>query len=164
MKTAIYAGSFDPITYGHLWIIKQTSLLFGKLIIVIGGNSKKTYMIDLNTRVELIRDAVRDYANIEIQILDNQFLINFALSLNVKYLIRGIRNVNDYEYEKKMRYINEDICEQIQTIFLIPPREYAEISSSTIKSLIGIDGWENHVSKYIPPQSLQVLKNKIYHA
>ncbi len=159
-KTAVYAGSFDPITFGHLWVINESSLLFNKLIIAIGKNAQKNCSFDLNTRIYLLEKATCNYKNVEIKILGSEFLINYALSMNIKYIIRGIRNSNDYEYEKMMRYINSDICDKIQTIFFMPPREYAEVSSNLIKSLVGTNGWEKIVSRYVSSDVVQKLKEK----
>ena len=157
---ALYAGSFDPVTFGHLWLIREASCLFNNLIIAIGQNPQKTCSFDLNTRMNLLQYAIKDYSNVEIKILDNEFLINYAMSINIKYIIRGIRNTEDYEYEKMMRYINSDICDEVQTLFLIPPRKYAEVSSNLIKGLVGSKGWQSIASKYVPVHVIKALEQK----
>ena len=136
---AIYAGSFDPVTNGHLWIIKQASQLFESLIISIGENFEKNYTFSLEDRLECLQTSFK-----------HEFLVNYAKKMGAKYIVRGIRNASDYEYERSMRHINSDLDQDITTIFLLPPRDYVEVSSSMVKSLVGSNGWENLVSKYVP--------------
>ncbi|MCX8514194.1 MAG: pantetheine-phosphate adenylyltransferase [Pseudomonadota bacterium] len=151
VKRAVYAGSFDPVTKGHLWIIEQAAQLFNHLIIAIGENATKSYSFDIKTRLDLLRKVTKQYKNVEVSHFHNQFLIHYAAQVKAQYIIRGIRNVNDYEYEKGMRHINSDISKDITTIFLMPPRGVAEISSSLVNGLVGSDQWENIVTKYVPP-------------
>jgi pantetheine-phosphate adenylyltransferase len=159
MKKAIYAGSFDPPTNGHLWMIEQASQLFDTLIVAIGENYEKNYTFRTNERLYLLKEITKKFNNVEIVSFNNEFLVNYANKVNASYIIRGIRNSNDYEFEKTMRYINSDLNNQISTIFLIPPRNYAEVSSSMIKGLIGSNGWEEIVAKYTPNIVLQYLKS-----
>ncbi len=150
MTKAVYAGSFDPVTNGHLWIIKEASLLFEEVIVAIGDNSEKKCSFSLDDRLSFLKDATSSIPNITITSFKNEFLVHYATKQTAKYIIRGIRNSADYEYEKSMRYINNDLNSNISTIFLIPPRDYAELSSSMIKGLVGADGWEAIVNKYVP--------------
>lgn len=158
-KKAVYAGSFDPLTMGHLWIIKQAASMFDTLVVAIGQNIEKNYTFSLEDRLELLKETTSKFTNIEITEYCNEFLINYAKRINAQYIIRGIRNASDYEYEKSMRYINSDICDDINTIFLIPPRNVAEISSSLVKGLVGSKNWESVVQKYVPePVIRKMLK------
>ena len=150
MKKGVYAASFDPPTNGHLWMIEQGSKLFDLLVVAIGVNPDKEYTFPLDTRVEMLRKITKQYPNISVDTFENQFLVNYAKSVEACYILRGIRSEGDYEYERVMRYINSDLDSNILTVFLIPPREIAEISSSFVKSLVGPEGWEKTIKKYVP--------------
>ncbi|MBI4448031.1 pantetheine-phosphate adenylyltransferase [Candidatus Woesearchaeota archaeon] len=150
MNKAVYAGSFDPITNGHLWMIEQGAKLFGKLVVAIGVNPDKKHAFSLDERLTMLRKTTRNFSNVTVESFENNFLVNYASSVNAQYVLRGIRSVGDYEYEREMRYINTDLNSDITTIFLTPPREIAEISSSLIKGLVGPEGWEEVIEGYIP--------------
>jgi pantetheine-phosphate adenylyltransferase len=158
IKKAIYAGSFDPPTNGHLWIIEEASKLFDKLVVAIGDNPEKKYTFNLNERLDLLKELTKRFTNVEVANFSNEFLVNYASRINANYIIRGIRNSNDYEYEKTMRYINSDLNQQISTIFLMPPRNHVEVSSSMVKGLVGSEGWEEVVIKYTPNVVVKYLK------
>lgn len=159
---AIYAGSFDPITLGHLWMIETGAKMFDKLIIAIGTNPNKKTFFSLNERLEMIAQSTKHLPNIFIKNFDNEFLINYAKRVGATFVLRGIRTANDYEYEKTMRSINSDIDNEIISIFLIPPREITEISSSMVKGLVGPKDWEMVISKYVPKIVFEKLKEKHY--
>lgn len=136
-KKAVYAGTFDPVTLGHLWMIEQGSILFDALIIAIGSNPEKQCFFSLEDRVSLLKEATCEFKNVRIAEFSGQFLIRYAESVGARFILRGIRNPNDYEYEKAMRHINSDVNPAINTVFLMPPREIAEVSSSIVKGLVG---------------------------
>jgi len=150
MKKGVYAGSFDPPTNGHLWMIEQGARLFDEIIVAIGINPDKKYTFSLYERVEMLRNITEKCRNITVDSFENQFLVNYAESVQAAYILRGIRSESDYEYERAMRNINGDLNPNIVTIFLMPPREIAEISSSFVEGLVGPDGWEKIVKKYVP--------------
>lgn len=150
MKKAVYAGSFDPVTNGHLWIIEQAAHMFDSLVVAIGKNTEKKYTFPLKDRLELLHAVTAKFPNIEITHFENEFLVSYAKRVGAKFMVRGIRNATDYEYEKGMRYINSDLNQEINTVFLIPPRKYTEVSSSLVKDLAGSKGWEDIAKKYIP--------------
>lgn len=150
MRKAVYAGSFDPITNGHLWMIQEGSKLFEKLVVAIGINPDKKYSFSLEDRVDMLRKSTRTFPNVKVDSFENEFLINYTNSVGAQYLLRGIRTEGDYEYERGMRYINTDLNPQIVTVFLIPPRELVEVSSSFVKGLVGPNGWEKVIKKYVP--------------
>ena len=149
-RKAVYAGSFDPVTNGHLWMIAEAATLFDEVEVAIGENFDKKYTFSVAERIAFLNEVVAKFSNITVTHFSNEFLVSYASRVNAGYIIRGIRNANDYEYEKSMRYINSDLNREIKTIFLMPPRNYAEVSSSMVKVLVGSEGWENVVKKYVP--------------
>jgi pantetheine-phosphate adenylyltransferase len=149
-RLGVYAGSFDPLTVGHLWMIQQGVRLFDRLVVAIGTNLEKRYTFTLEERLAMLRESLRTYRNVSIAAFSNRYLINFAQSLGATHVLRGIRSESDYEYERTMRNINGDLGGDICTVFLMPPRDIAEVSSSMVKNLVGPKGWEDVVRKYVP--------------
>ena len=150
MKKAIYAGSFDPPTNGHVWMIEQGAKLFDELVVAIGLNPDKKHAFSLDERIEMLYKITGQYSNIKVDTFENQFLVNYARSVDATYVLRGIRTPGDYEYERGMRHINSDLNPEITTVFLMPPRKISEISSSLVKGLVGPEGWEQVVRSYVP--------------
>jgi pantetheine-phosphate adenylyltransferase len=161
MTTAIYAGTFDPLTNGHLWMIQQGKELFDHLIVAIGINPAKKCCFSLGDRLRiLIHAPIWSGLNVSIKVFNNEFLIDYAQQMNASFILRGIRTESDYEYERGMRYVNGDISKKIQTVFLMPPRDLAEVSSSMVKSLVGPDKWEGIVQSYVPVYAFSRIKLK----
>lgn len=150
MRKAVYAGSFDPITNGHLWMIEQSSNLFDKITVAIGINPNKKYTFNLDLRLEMLQRATQHIDNVQVTTFESQYLVDYAKSIDAQWLIRGLRSMDDFEYEKSMRYFNQDLNPLIQTIFLMPPRDLVEVSSSFVKGLVGPTGWESAIKKYVP--------------
>ena len=150
MRTAVYAGSFDPPTNGHLWMIEQGLEMFDHLIVAIGNNPSKRYSFTVEERLELLRASTKTSERLVIAHFDNRYLVDYAKKMGAKYILRGIRSPNDYEYERVMRHINSDMAPEVTTVFLMPPRDIAELSSNMIKGLIGPAGWEETVCRYVP--------------
>jgi pantetheine-phosphate adenylyltransferase len=157
MQKAIYAGSFDPITNGHLWLIKEALTMFDELIIVIASNADKKYMFSTIEREKIIAKLTKQDSNIKIVHLNDYLLVDYANEINVKYLVRGLRNQTDFEYEKRMLNVNNNIDNTIKTIFLIPPSEYTDISSNLVKGLVKSNNFEKIVTKYVPSIVLEQL-------
>ncbi len=160
MKTAVYAGSFDPPTNGHLWMIEQGLELFDRLIVAIGNNPSKSYTFSVPDRLELLKASVPANDNLIIEHFDNRYLVDYAKERDAKYILRGIRSPGDYEYERVMRHINADLAPTVTTCFLMPPRELAQVSSSMVESLIGPQGWEKTVQRYVPAPVFEALKTR----
>jgi pantetheine-phosphate adenylyltransferase len=151
-RLAVYAGTFDPPTVGHTWMIERGAEMFDRLVVAVGVNPGKKPLFDVPARLDMLRAATAPRPAISIASFENRYLIDYARSIGAAYVLRGIRGESDYEYERAMRNINGDMAPGITTVFLMPPREIAEVSSSLVKSLIGPAGWEDVVRKYLSPE------------
>lgn len=155
MRTALYAGSFDPLTNGHLWVIKQESKIFDHLVVAVAHNPEKKYTFDVSERVAMIAKTVFliPCNNIIVTQLDNLFLVDFARlpHIRARFLLRGIRNEDDYRKEIDMRDQNKKLAPEIETVFLSQDMELRRVSSSFVKSLVGPTGWEDAVQDLLPP-------------
>lgn len=170
-KLAVYAGSFDPPTNGHVWMIREGARMFGTLNVAVGTNPDKhsTFGIDLRRNwLEEIVDEVsgelkaegRHSPTISVTSFENRFLVEYAFSLGATFILRGIRNETDFTYERTMRLINADLHPTITTVFLMPPRDLCEVSSSSIKGMIGPRGWQEVVRRYLPPVVFRHLETQ----
>lgn len=149
-RLGVYAGSFDPLTVGHLWMIEQGVALFDRLVVAVGINPEKRYTFPLEDRLTMLRVSLRHLPNLAVTSFDNTYLISYAQKIGATHILRGIRSESDYEYERTMRNINGDLDSGICTVFLMPPRDIAEVSSSMVKGLVGPKGWRRVVRKYVP--------------
>lgn len=149
-RVAIYAGTFDPITLGHLWIIEKGSKIFDKLVVSVGVNPEKNCYFSLEDRMQMIQKSIAHIKNAVVENYTNKFLIKHAESIDVNFVLRGIRSTSDYEYEKTLSYVNRDLNSDITTVFLLPPRELIEVSSSIVKGFIGPEGWQDVAKNYVP--------------
>ena len=150
MRRAVYAGSFDPLTLGHLWMVEQGARLFDELVVAIGINPDKKYLFTLDERLDTLRRVTKGFPNVRVASFENLFLVHYAKQVGATFILRGIRNEQDYGYERGMRYVNAEFDESIQTVFLVPPRDLVEVSSSFVKGLVGPAGWQDVVRKYVP--------------
>ena len=157
-QLAVYAGSFDPPTNGHAWMIEQSAKLFDRLIVAVARNPEKNYSYSLEQRLEWLRSMCAPHGNVEVASIENEFLARYAGALGAEFIVRGIRDEDDYRYERGMRYINSDLQPGMSTVFLMPPRELCEISSSFVKGMIGHKGWEHVVQGYVPSVVFDGLK------
>ena len=156
----MYAGSFDPITNGHLWMIEQGAGMFDELVVAIGVNPDKKYTFSLDERLQLLRESVKGIARVTIDQFENQFLVNYACRIGARFVLRGIRDTRDFEFERGMRHINQDLQPDIATVFLMPPRAIAEVSSSLVKGLIGPEGWAEVVRGFVPPSVFAAIQKR----
>ena len=146
-QTVIYPGSFDPITNGHIDLIKRASILFSKVIIAITQNHNKTCLIPLNDRLRLTQESLISLNdNIDVKVFNN-LLINFAKEQNARIIIRGLRAVSDFEYEFQLAGMNKNLNNNIETLFMTPAEKYSNISSSLIREIVSLKG---DVSQFIP--------------
>ena len=140
-------------------MIQEGVRLFEHLIVAVGINPEKKSTFSLEDRLAMLRESCRPFSNVEVVSFSNLYLIDYAKSVGATHILRGIRSAGDYEFERTMRNINGDLDAKICTVFLIPPRNIAEVSSSMVKGLIGPAGWRRIVRKYVPaPVYRQLLQ------
>ena len=156
MKVAIYPGSFDPITNGHLDILKSGSEIFDKVIIAVSYNINKQSFLYTDERVELIKKAVEHLDNVEVDAFEG-LTIEYAKKKGVQVLLRGLRTSFDFEYELQLSQTNNALCEDLKTVFLITKPEYSFISSSMVREILINKG---DISKFVPPVVNEYLLTK----
>jgi len=157
MKKAIYPGSFDPITNGHLDIIERSSKIFDKLVVAIANNSEKKTLFEPNEREEIINLSINHLDNVEVKIF-NGLLIDFAKQEKLNIIVRGLRVLSDFEYEFKMALMNRNLDDEITTLFMMAHEKYTHISSSLIKEVLSHGG---NIDDYIPNSVIEKIKIKI---
>lgn len=158
----VYAGSFDPPTNGHVFMIEKGAELFDNLVVAVGINPQKKYTFTTRERIQMLEESTGSYDNVTVDHFEGQYLVSYASAVNANYILRGIRSHQDYEFERAMRNVNEDLDPQITSIFLIPPREVCEISSSFVKGMVGPEGWEEAIKPYVPAAVFRkLLKNPV---
>ena len=148
MRIAVYPGSFDPVTLGHMDIISRSSKLFDKLIVGVLVNSSKVPLFSAEERVNMIKGVVSEYANVEVRSFDG-LLVEFARLCKATAVVRGLRAVTDFEYELQMSLTNHIIAPDIDTIFLTTNLNYAYLSSSVVKEVARYGG---DISKFVAPE------------
>ncbi len=156
MKVAIYPGSFDPITKGHLDILKSGAEIFDKVIIAVARNSEKKPFLTVDERVMLIKESVKDMKNVEVDSFEG-LTINYAKQKGAQILLRGLRAVSDFEYEMQLSQANSALSKDLKTVFLITKPKYNFISSSTIREIFLNNG---DISMFVPEPVYEYLKNK----
>jgi pantetheine-phosphate adenylyltransferase len=154
---AIYPGSFDPITNGHLDLIDRGSRLFSRLIVAVLRNDAKKPFFSVSERMEMLRQVVSGYPNVEIDSFEG-LLVEFAARKQARVLLRGIRAISDYEYELQMALMNRRLRPEIETVFLMATEAYSFISSRLVKEVISLNG---DVSGLVPPLVEERLKERL---
>lgn len=160
MKTAIYPGSFDPITNGHLDVIGRARNIFDKVIVAVANNPMKKPLFNGEERVKLIRENVNDRPGIEVIAFDG-LIVDLAKQLNVVALIRGLRAISDFEHEFQMAQMNRHLDETIETIFLMPNERYFFTSSSLVKQVFRFTDREKRL---VPANVQTALSKKFEHS
>ncbi len=156
MRTAIYPGSFDPVTYGHIDIIQRASAMVDKLIIGVLRNSTKTPLFSVEERVNMLREVTKGIDNVEICSFDG-LLIDFARMIGARIIVRGLRAVTDFEYELQLAQTNKAVYPEIDTLFLVTSVEYSYVSSSVVREVASYNG---DISKFVPACVTEKLMNK----
>jgi pantetheine-phosphate adenylyltransferase len=157
MIKAVFPGSFDPPTNGHLDIIKRASCLFDDVDVVISVNPAKQYMFSEDERLQMLTELLKDYKNVQVHLWEG-LIVNYAKEHGAKVLIRGIRSSNDFSYEFELAHMNQNLNPQIETMFLPSKEKWGVVKSSSIKELAMFGG---DITRMVPPLVVNALKKKL---
>jgi pantetheine-phosphate adenylyltransferase len=156
-RTAIYPGSFDPLTFGHVDIIERSTRLFDKVIVAILTNPQKTALFTVKERTELMHDILEPrFHNVEIDVFEG-LLVDYAKQKNAQVIVRGVRAISDYEYEFQMALMNRRLAPEIETVFMTPAENYSYLSSRLVKEIAELGG---SVSGLVPELVEKRLKQR----
>lgn len=153
MVKAVFAGSFDPPTNGHLDIIERTRKIFDDIDVVVAVNPQKKYLFDEEERISMLKELVKNFPNVQVHSC-HELIVNYAKKNNATVLIRGIRSTNDFSYEFDLAHMNQNLNPEIETFFVPTKEKYAIVKSSSIKELAMLGG---DISRMVPP----LVKEKI---
>ncbi len=156
MKKAVYPGSFDPITFGHIDIVHRACTIFDEIVVVIAKNSEKNSMFTVDEKVELAKEVFKDYKKVEVQTYEG-LTVDFAKEIGAISIIRGLRMVTDFEYEFQMNLANNVLADEIESVFFMTKVEHSYISSSIVKEIHKLHG---DVTKFVPQVIIDALNNK----
>lgn len=156
MKIAVYPGTFDPVTNGHLDIIERALKLFDKVIVTVAVNSSKNPLFSTEERVRLLREATHAYPNVEIDSFEG-LLVEYVKKRGAIVVIRGLRAMTDFEYELQMALLNRRMYDQLETVFLMPKEQYTYLSSNFVREIAALGG---DVEQFVPPSSRKALEEK----
>jgi pantetheine-phosphate adenylyltransferase len=157
IRRAIYPGSFDPVTNGHLDVIERARKLFDEVIVAVAHNDQKNPLFNLQERLDLLQATVGRLKNVEIAPLDG-LLVDFAVARKATAVIRGLRAISDFEFEFQMALMNRKLNAKVETIFLMPKEEYTYLSSRIVKEIARLGG---DVSGFVPPAVAKILGAKL---
>ena len=155
-KIAIYPGTFDPITLGHIDILERGSKLFDQVIVTIAVNQSKVPLFSIEERIDMITDAVTSYKNVTVKKFDG-LLVDFAIQQKASVILRGLRAISDFEYEFQMALMNQHLAESITTLFLMPNEKYTYLNSTLVKDVAKFGG---NVEKFVTKFVIRKLINK----
>jgi pantetheine-phosphate adenylyltransferase len=157
MKRAVYPGTFDPVTYGHLDVIRRARTIFDEVIVAVANNAAKQPLFSMEERVALLRTATQGIVGVRIDQFDG-LVVEYTKRVNATVMIRGLRMLSDFEYEFQMALTNRKLWEAVETIFLMPSEAYSYVSARLIKetAALGAD-----VSPFVPPHVVEALRAKV---
>ncbi len=150
-RIAIYPGSFDPATNGHMWMIKQGSQLFDHLVVSVSINSKKDTNFTLEERMDMLEEITERFPNVSVSSSNRSLLVDFAARVGAKYILRGIRSKDDYGFEEGMNFVNKEFLNpNIISVYLMPPYILGRVSSSVVRELVQFENWQERVRRLVP--------------
>ena len=155
--TALYPGTFDPITNGHSDLVRRATRVFGKLIVAIAANPAKKPLFNLNERVEMARAVLSDLPNVSVVGFDT-LLIECVRQHQARVILRGLRAVSDFEYEFQLAGMNRHLDPEVETVFMTPSEHEMFVSASLVKEIAGLGG---DVSRFVDPRVMQALRNRL---
>jgi pantetheine-phosphate adenylyltransferase len=156
-KNAIYPGTFDPFTNGHLDVLERALNIFEEVIVVIAENSQKRSLFTIDERYEMIMEVIGEYKGVRVEVLHKGLLADYARQVGAKAIIRGVRQVKDFEYEFQMSLLNRHLYPEVTTVFLMPNVKYTYVASSIIREVAMLGG---DVSKFVHPCVMDMLNQK----
>ena len=156
MNIAVFPGSFDPITLGHIDLVKRSIPLFDRVYVAVGINSKKQPLFPLDKRLSWLKREFKDFSTIEVGVFEG-LTVNYCKDIGARYLIRGLRNASDFDYEKTISQLNQIIGDDIETIFLISRPEYSHISSTIVREIIKGKG---DIKSFVPEHIYKQIKKE----
>ena len=159
-RKGLYAGSFDPPTNGHLWMIKHGAKLFDELHVAVAVNPDKHTRFSPDERVEMLSEISQDLDNVAVSQFEGIYTVKYARELGCDFLLRGLRNAKDLDEEQRLSSFNRGIASDIETTFLLPTDELLKVSSSAVNGMVGPEGWEHEVAPYVPEFVLGALKKR----
>lgn len=157
MVNAVYPGTFDPITNGHIDLVDRALRMFDHVTVAVAENTGKEPLFNVEERVSLIREALSSYANVSVVGFDN-LLVDFTRDHHASVILRGLRAVSDFEYEFQLAGMNRNLASDIETVFLTPAEQYAYLSSSLVKEVARLGG---DVTKFVPEQVIAEINKKL---
>ncbi|MBQ8305648.1 MAG: pantetheine-phosphate adenylyltransferase [Blautia sp.] len=157
MVIAVYPGSFDPATYGHLDVIRRASVSFDRIIVGVLHNSAKSPLFSVEERVNILEKATKDIPNVVVQPFEG-LSVNFARENHAQVIVRGLRAVTDFEYELQMAQTNRVLAPDVDTVFMTTSLQYAYLSSTIMKEVASFGG---DISKFAPPEIIEAVRNKM---
>ncbi len=158
-RKAVFTGTFDPLTLGHLDVIRRGAKLFDELVVGIGVNPNKQMLFDIDERVALARQVVRPFVNVRVEPF-NELAVQFVRRIGARIILRGVRTLSDMEYEFSMTLTNQRLDPEIETVFLMADGEYSHVSSTLIKQVARFGG-ESAVSRFVPASLVGPIMEKI---
>lgn len=159
-RTAVYTGSFDPVTLGHLHIIQRAAPLFDDLIIGVGINADKQSLFEPEERVELVRSVTGDIENVRVEVFTG-LAVDFVREMNARIMVRGIRPLTDIAGEFTMMMANHQLDPGIETVFLMASERYAHISSSLLKQIAAVSDDDQQLAKFVPEEIIRPLRERL---
>ena len=159
MKKAVYPGTFDPVTNGHLDVIKRGSIIFDTLIVSVGRNPLKETLFSVKERMEMISDHVKELKNVAVDCFDGM-LVDYLKKQQTNIILRGIRTVSDFEYEFQRALTNRALSKEVETVFVMTSEQYSFLNSTLIREVVSLGG---SVSQFVPPDVERRLKEKFKH-
>lgn len=156
MKKAVYSGTFDPVTYGHISVLKKAANIFDEIVVAVARDNYKNTLFSFDERVELLQKCIKDLPNVKVEGFEG-LLVNYAAQIGAQAIIRGLRMVSDFDYEMQMASFNKALEQNIETVFFAASNDYSYLSSSMIRNIASLNG---DVSAFVPEAVNEALIQK----